>query len=464
MVRTAQDSVHLVAATIWGTVLRSGWATSRLRHQTVHSTHMHLILLGLILGVAHALTQLAAPGGKVRPVDAVVPFVDRPDPIGVGLGVLAIELMLASAASVLVQRKLGFQRWRALHSLGYAAFTMVAAHLLISGTEVSAAPIRAAIAASWLVVLVAGISTVASVARLPRAVLNRLARRHRAEEITIAVDPGKCGQFGFCEQEAPSIFTLRSDQRLAYRSVVPADQADVAMRAAMVCPARAIKLGRLPATVVVSQPAPDQDELPTPLATALSERKNGADAVPAGRSPGVSPHTGPLPAHTTGSIPPVRDPGYRTGSMPPVREPDPPYRTGSMPPVREPGHPAHQPAYQAGSMPPVREPGYRSGSTPPVPGAGYHTGSMPPVPENGQHAGSMPPVPEPAPTRDPGLRPVDGAGRRSTRRAGFRQSTVPVGRRASAHPPDDALPPPSDLRDTGRHHLPPLRGIAGGRS
>src|SRR4029453_6689675 len=67
MLRTAQDSVHLVAATIgfisyaalwagtlWGSVLRSGWATSRLRHQTVYGIHMHLILPGRALRTPHA--------------------------------------------------------------------------------------------------------------------------------------------------------------------------------------------------------------------------------------------------------------------------------------------------------------------------------------------------------------------------------------------------------------------------
>ena len=267
MLRTAQDSVHLVAATIgfvsyaalwggtlWGTVLRSGWATSRLRHQTVYSVHMHVILLGLTLGIVHGIVQMAAPYGKVRAIDVVVPFIDRADPIGVGLGVVALELMIATALSVLIQRRLGYARWRALHSLGYLSFTMVAAHLLISGSEMYPAPVRTAVAGSWAVVVLAGVSTVAPVARMPRAVLDRLSPRHRAEEVTVAVDPGKCGSFGFCEQEAPGIFTLRSDQRLAYRSVVPSDQAEAAMRAAVVCPARAIKLGRLPATVVVSQP------------------------------------------------------------------------------------------------------------------------------------------------------------------------------------------------------------------
>jgi ferredoxin len=361
--RTAQESVHLVAATIgfvsfaalwagtlWGTVLRSGWATARLRHQTVHGIHMHVILLGLTLGIVHGLVQLAAPYGKVRAIDAVVPFIDRADPIGVGLGVLALELMIATALSVLVQRKLGYARWRALHSLGYLSFTMVAAHILISGTEVYPAPVRAAIAASWAVVVVAGISTVAPVARMPRAVLDRLSPRHRAEDVTVSVDAGRCGSFGFCEQEAPGIFTLRSDQRLAYRSVVSSDQAEAAMRAAVVCPARAIKLGRLPATVVVSQP--------------------GADTSTVAWLPAAGPRQQP------GSLPPM-GPAPASG------------RTGPQPTLR------------------------------PVPGA--------------------PAGPQ------PGLRSA--------------------GRPTAADPlPDDPLPAPDQLQDTGRHHLPRLHGIAGGRS
>ena len=434
MLRTAQDSVHLVAATIgfisyaalwagvlWGSVLRSGWATSRLRHQTVHGIHMHVILLGLTLGVVHGLVQAAAPYGKVRAIDVVVPFGDRADPVGIGLGVLAMELMIATALSVLVQRKLGYARWRALHSLGYLSFTMVAAHLLISGTEAYRAPLRAAIAGSWAVVMVGGILTVAPVARMPRAVLDRLSPRHRAEEVTVSVDPGKCGSFGFCEQEAPGIFTLRSDQRLAYRSVVGSDQAEPAMRAAVVCTARAIKLGRLPATVVVSQPAADTSTV-SPLATTLmphtGSQPRAADphaGTLARMAAAADPHTGPQPTAVS----------RHTGPQPGLR------------PVGANGH-----ARPAG--PPVNG---HSGSWP---AAAPHSGPPPPVgagPANG-HTG-----PQPA------LRPVTGppAG---TSRPGFRSG----GRQAGDPVPDAPLPAPDQLQDTGRHHLPRLRGIAGGRS
>lgn len=357
--RSALESVHLVAATIgvisfaalwvgtlWGSVLRSGWASSRLRHSTVHGIHMHLILVGLTLGVVHGVVQLAAPGGKVRVIDVVIPFTDRADPIGVGFGVLAIELMLATALSVLVQRKLGWHRWRALHSLGYLAFTLVAAHLLISGSEVAAAPVRAAVALAWAAVAVTGASTIAPVARLPRTLLERVARRHRAEEITVAVDAGRCASFGFCEQEAPAIFTLRSDRRLAYRSVVSSDQAEAATRAAVVCPARAITLGRLPTAVVLAQPV---DE-------------------PVIAEPGIAEPAGGVPV---------------AASLAPIFQPA---SAGS--------------ARKAGS---ARRP-----------------------------AGPDPR--RPAPVRGPAARAPE------------------------------ALPPPSELQDTGRHHLPPLRGLPGGRS
>jgi len=289
--RTAQESVHLIAAavgftsfvalwagTLGGTVLRSGWARSRVRHSTVHGIHMQLVLFGLWLGVVHGLVQLVAPDEKVGWVDVVVPFVNRADPVGIGIGVLALEMLLASTLSVLVQRRLGYHRWRALHSLGYLAFTLAAAHVLVSGTEAASVTVRAAVAAAWAVVVAAGALTLAPVARLPRRVLDRMTSRRHAEEITVSVDPGRCASFGFCEHEAPGVFTLRSDQRLAYRSLVPSDQAEAAVRAAVVCPARAITLGRLPTSVVVARPSDD-----------------GAEAEDADRPEPASPPPAPVP-------------------------------------------------------------------------------------------------------------------------------------------------------------------------
>lgn len=64
--------------------------------------------------------------------------------------------------------------------------------------------------------------------------------------VTINVDPVRCARFGYCEHEAPYAFQLRGEGRLTYKDKVPVDQIDPVIRAAEVCPARAISLGRMP--------------------------------------------------------------------------------------------------------------------------------------------------------------------------------------------------------------------------
>src|SRR5256885_1154597 len=122
---TAQHSVHLVAASVgflsflllwstvlWGTLLRVGWGLTRVRHQTLYGVHQTVTLVGLTLGMVHALAQLAVPGGPVHLIDEVLPFSNGRDPFGIGLGVIALELLIALAASVLIQRRLGDHRRR----------------------------------------------------------------------------------------------------------------------------------------------------------------------------------------------------------------------------------------------------------------------------------------------------------------------------------------------------------------
>src|SRR5438309_5228626 len=109
---TQQHSVHIVAASVgflsffllwstalWGTTLRVGWGLTRVRHQTLYGVHQTLTLVGLTLGLVHALAQLAVPGGPVHLVDEVVPFTNGHDPLGIGLGVVALELLIALVVS-----------------------------------------------------------------------------------------------------------------------------------------------------------------------------------------------------------------------------------------------------------------------------------------------------------------------------------------------------------------------------
>jgi ferredoxin/predicted ferric reductase len=262
---TGQQSVHLVAASVgflslillwlsavWGTLLRVGWGLTRVRHQTLYGVHQTLTLVGLTLGLVHSLAQLAVPGGPVHLIDEWLPFTNGRDPFGIGVGVIALELFVALAVSVLIQRMLGYHRWRMLHLTAYLALTLLCAHVLISGSDTKSVWVRGAVVGGWLATLLLRVATTYKVAGLPRRLTERVDARVRGRQVTVNVDPSRCVRFGFCEHEAPEIFQLRGDGRLTYRPSVPAGQLQSVVQAARVCPARAIMLSRAATTIVMS--------------------------------------------------------------------------------------------------------------------------------------------------------------------------------------------------------------------
>jgi sulfoxide reductase heme-binding subunit YedZ len=255
-VRSPAESIHLVAATagflsyallwatvLWGVLLRRGWSSASQKYSSLYATHMTLSLIGLTLGWGHALTQLANPTGTVYLVDEFIPFANYQDPIGIGVGVIGTEIMTALLISVIVQRRLGYARWRAIHVLAYASFTLVAGHILLSGSDVGPLYVKVPVIVTWASTVVLWIGG-ASRSRRPaesRAEGGR-GQRGRAVGAEVTVDPSRCSRFGFCEQESPAIFSLRSDGKLAYKTSVPPEHVAATAQAVRVCPARAIKM------------------------------------------------------------------------------------------------------------------------------------------------------------------------------------------------------------------------------
>jgi len=294
------QTVHAVAATVgfaswlllWsalvlGLVVRNGWASTRWRHSTLEAAHMTLALLGLTLGVVHGGAQLAVPNGIVRLVDEVVPFVNPTDPVGVGAGVLSLELFLAGALSVPIRRRLGQSRWRAVHALTYAAFLLLTGHVLISGSDIGPTWLWMSIVAACAVVLVLWVASTPLVSRLRTRLGRRSTARGRAQTLLVDVDATRCQRFGFCEHEAPDVFRLQGDGRLTYRTYVPPESVEPVIRAVGVCPARAIALRRLPTTVVT----PDSGPIPaiTPAGGAPQPAQLGTGRIPGVPAPAGVP-------------------------------------------------------------------------------------------------------------------------------------------------------------------------------
>ena len=317
------QTVHAVAATVgftsflllWlavvlGIVVRNGWASTRMRYSTVEAAHMTVALLGLTLGVVHAGAQLAAPGGIVRLVDEVLPFVNPSDPIGVGAGALSLELLLAGALSVPIRKRLGHARWRGVHALTYGAFFLLTGHVLISGSDVGPVWVWGTVVGCAASVVLLWLITTPLIGRARGRLVTRSVERSQAQSLVVDVDAGKCQRFGFCEHEAPEFFRLQGSGRLAYRPHVPAVGAERVIRAVEVCPARAIALRRLPTTVVTGGTGPIPSSpagAPGPsaaVAPQVGPQSAGPSPGPFGTDPPPSPPSGvPVFPISAGSAP-----------------------------------------------------------------------------------------------------------------------------------------------------------------
>jgi sulfoxide reductase heme-binding subunit YedZ len=231
--------VLLWATVVWGALLGRGWAMTRFKYSNVYAAHMTLALIAMTLGWGHAVTQLANPVGTVFLIDEFIPFVNGHDPIGIGVGVVATEVMTAVLVSVPLQRRLGYRRWRGVHSLAYASFALLAGHVLLSGSDVGPLYVKIPVIALWLSTVVLWLGASRWRRKGATAPSGGVGDGQRAQ---LHVDPGRCTRFGLCEQEAPDVFELRGDGRLGYRMSVSGEQIDAAARAVRVCPARAVSM------------------------------------------------------------------------------------------------------------------------------------------------------------------------------------------------------------------------------
>ena len=100
--------------------------------------HQHASLLGLVLGLFHALILLGDNYIKTNLREILIPFTyGGYEPRWVGLGQVAFYLLAIVSLSFYLRPLLGRQAWRVIHFLSFLLFALALAHGLLSGTESS---------------------------------------------------------------------------------------------------------------------------------------------------------------------------------------------------------------------------------------------------------------------------------------------------------------------------------------
>lgn len=143
----------LVVVTGILSVARPGRAVSA--RAGLQAVHRELPLIATLLLAVHIGTAVADGFVPLRLVDVFVPFGAAWKPLYVGLGALAVDVLLVLLLTSVLRRRLSVSLWRGVHRLAYALWPLAVWHAVGAGSDARAVPVRGIGLACMAVVLVA---------------------------------------------------------------------------------------------------------------------------------------------------------------------------------------------------------------------------------------------------------------------------------------------------------------------
>ncbi len=140
--------------------------------------HRRISMIAVVFVALHVLTSVLDTYVHIGWAAMVIPFVSHYKAFWIGLGTVAVDLMIAVFATSLMRARLRAATWRAVHWLAYLSWPVALVHAFGMGTDAGT---------GWVVVL--GLSSVAAVAA---ALCWRLwtASRQAVERVSHAAVPG----------------------------------------------------------------------------------------------------------------------------------------------------------------------------------------------------------------------------------------------------------------------------------
>jgi DMSO/TMAO reductase YedYZ heme-binding membrane subunit len=127
--------VLLTIATVAGVLAAIAPGSQGWPRMATQALHRNVALLAMVFLGVHIATAVADEFIDIRWWHSVVPFAAAYDRAWLGLGAVAVDLMIAIIVTTSVRRRLGHGPWRAVHVTAYAAWAFGAAHGVGIGTD-----------------------------------------------------------------------------------------------------------------------------------------------------------------------------------------------------------------------------------------------------------------------------------------------------------------------------------------
>jgi sulfoxide reductase heme-binding subunit YedZ len=134
----AVSLVLLTCSFAFGAPTLLSWGSDRMPRLIVQLLHRNLSLLVTVFIFLHVATTVIDGFAPIGWLDAIIPFRAGYRPIWLGLGAVAVDLLLAVILTSLLRVRMGYQRWRQIHLLTYAMWPIALVHALGTGTDTKA--------------------------------------------------------------------------------------------------------------------------------------------------------------------------------------------------------------------------------------------------------------------------------------------------------------------------------------
>jgi predicted ferric reductase len=127
--------VVLTLSVVLGILSRSGRPLAGLGRFGLNEVHRTAALTGVGLIAVHVTSLLFDPYAQLHLIDLAVPFLGSHRPVWLGLGTLAIDLLVVITVVSLLRHAVGPRAFRAVHWLTYALWPVALLHGLGTGTD-----------------------------------------------------------------------------------------------------------------------------------------------------------------------------------------------------------------------------------------------------------------------------------------------------------------------------------------
>jgi methionine sulfoxide reductase heme-binding subunit len=158
--------VLLTISTVLGVLAIGGRPAGRVPRFVTQAFHRNVALLSVLLLVAHLITVVLDEFVEIRWYEVFIPFVGSYEPLWVGFGALATDLMIVVVITSLFRTRMNHNLWRGLHVTTYGLWALAIGHGIGVGTDMTES--------MWVLTVVCAIAVpLAAALRLGRLVIDR---------------------------------------------------------------------------------------------------------------------------------------------------------------------------------------------------------------------------------------------------------------------------------------------------